>query len=187
MRILLPLIVVALAVPATTRAAENISVPAFRSIELRGGGAVTLVPGPVQRVTIISGSSEYTHIYVKHGSRLRIDACNRQCPRNYPLQIRIESPTVPILAVEGGGKISTARGFAAQPQLIVAADSGGEIDAREVPAAVVTAAVQGGGEIKVQALRTLTGAVCGGGSIRYWGSPAVTTAIDGGGSVRRGY
>ena len=46
-----------------------------------------------------------------------------------------------------------------------------------------TAAVSGGGEIKVHALRALTAAVNGGGLVRYLGNPRLTTAIRGGGAV----
>jgi hypothetical protein len=186
MRILLPVVVAAaLALPVQTHAAETVPVPAFRSIDLRGGGDVTIVPGPVQRVTIVAGSSRFTHIYLAKEGQLRIDACNRQCPRNYPLQIRIESPSMPSVAIAGGGTIVAARGFAPQHQLWAAIKGGGTIDVRSVQANDVSAAVSGGGTIFVRPRATLSAAVQGGGDIRYSGNPQVSMAVSGGGDVRR--
>jgi hypothetical protein len=138
-------------------------------------------------VTILEGSSRFTHIYVEHGHNLRIDVCDRDCPPHYRLRVEIQSPRVPDLAVDGGGEISVANGFAPEGHLAAAVNGGGKIDARAVEAADVTAAVNGGGDLFVRARSTLTGAVRGGGVVRYWGNPSVTTAVAGGGSVQRGY
>ena len=186
MRSTLSLFALALAASAPALAAETVPVSPFTSIELRGGGSLQLRRGPVQRVTIVEGSSQYTHVYVRSEQRLRIDACNARCPNHYQLRIVIESPSVPILAVQGGGTITTAPGFGQQRELTLAVGGGGAIDARTVPSDVVTAAVSGGGSIKVQPRNVLTAAVNGGGEIRYWGNPSVTTAIQGGGTVRPG-
>ena len=181
---ILPLFALALAASAPALATETLAVSPFQSIELRGGGDIQVRRSPVQRVTLVEGSSQYTSIRVLSSGRLRIDACNAQCPRNYRLNILVESPTVPILAVDGGGKITTANGFGAQQQLVAAVNGGGVIDTSNVAIDTATAAVSGGGEIKLRALRTLTAAVNGGGLVRYWGNPRVTTAIRGGGAVR---
>lgn len=187
MRSILPLFAFAVAVSGPVAAAEVVPVPAFRAIELRGGGDVTLRAGPVQRVTIVEGSSRVTRVSVARDGGLRIDACNARCPRQYRLRVVIEGPTVPTLAVQGGGSITAALGFAAQRELTVAVDGGGAIDVRAVPSRSVTAAVSGGGAIKTAPQRSLTAAVNGGGSIRYWGNPSVTMAVNGGGSVAPGY
>jgi len=186
MRYPLPLLLLPLAVSAPALALENVPVPEFQSIEIHGGGEILLRKGPVQRVTLAEGSSQFTNIRVLSHGRLRIDACNSSCPQLYHLRIVIDTPSVPILAVEGGGKIATDGGFGSQQQLVVAVDGGGRIDASNVPAQVATAAVHGGGEIRVRSVRTLTAAVNGGGLVRYWGDPAVTTVIQGGGAVQRG-
>ena len=144
MRVLLPFLFAVVALPVQTRAAEVVPTPAFRSIDLRGGGDVTIVRGPVQRVTIVQGSSQYTHIYLAKEGQLRIDACNSRCPNHYPLQIRIESPTVPSVAISGGGTITAAGGFAAQSKLAAAIQGGGRIDLRNVDARDVAAAIHGG-------------------------------------------
>lgn len=181
---ILPLFAFALAASAPALATETVVVPTFQSIELRGGGDILLKRAPVQRVAITEGSRQFTSVEVLSRGRLRIDACNAQCPRNYRVSILVESPTVPILAIDGGGKITVAEGFAGQRQLVVAVNGGGIVDATRVAVDTATAAVSGGGEIKVRPLRALTAAVNGGGLVRYWANPRVTTAIRGGGAVR---
>jgi len=185
MRILLPFLFAVVALPAQTHAAEVVPTPAFRSIDLRGGGDVTIVRGLVQRVTIVSGSSQFTHIYLEREGQLRIDACNSRCPRNYSLQIRIESPTVPSVAIEGGGTIVAARGFAPQTNLAAAVHAGGTIDLRAVDARDVSAAINAGGDIYVRPRVSLSAAVHAGGDIHYSGNPQVSMAVSNGGNVSR--
>jgi hypothetical protein len=184
MRVLLPFVIGLLALPAQTHA-QSVSVSPFRSIELRGGGDVEIVPGPVQRVTLLNGSTAYTTFRVENGGKLRIDACNSRCPRNYPLHIRIESPTVPSVAVAAGGTIVAARGFAPQAHLAAAVHAGGTIDLRAVDANDVSAAVNAGGDIYVRPRSTLSAAVHAGGDIHYSGSPQVSMAVSDGGNVSR--
>ena len=174
-----------LAAAAPVAAAETISVPAFRSVELRGGGNIIVRPGTPQ-VTIIEGSSQFTHFRVDDQDQLKIDACNASCPNHYNLTIEIRYPTVLPMGIKGGGKITAAPGFGHQHQLAAGVGGGGVIDFRSVSADTVAAGVNGGGKILVGESRTLAAAVSGGGEVRYAGDPKVTTVIDGGGSVRRG-
>ena len=186
MRSTLPLFTLALAISAPVLAAETIPVPQFDAVGLRGGGSVTIVPGPVERVTILEGSSRFTRVYVERGRSLKIDVCDSNCPQHYRLRVEIQSPRVPVLAVDGGGVMNVAGGFGPQHQIVAAVNGGGIIDTRSVDAGTVTAAVNGGGQLLVRARSALTGAVRGGGAVRYWGNPQVTSVIDGGGSVRPG-
>jgi hypothetical protein len=186
-RTIFPLVAMALVASVPALASELVPVPQFDAVGLEGGGSVVIVPGPVQRVSILEGSSRFTHIYVEHGRSLKIDTCDRDCPQHYRLKVEIETPRVPVLAVDGGGAINVAGGFAREGHLVAAVNGGGTIDTRAVDAGDVTAAVNGGGDLLVRASSSLTGAVRGGGVVRYWGNPRVTTAIDGGGSVRPGY
>src|SRR3982750_1441389 len=101
MRSTLPLFVLAFAASVPALAAETVPVPAFRSVELRGGGEVSVVPGPAQRVTIVEGSSQFTRMRVERDGQLKIDACNERCPHFYHLRIQVEAPRVPDLAVNG--------------------------------------------------------------------------------------
>ncbi len=183
----LPLFAFALVAAVPALAVETVPVGPFRSVELRGGGNVTVVPGPTERVTILEGSSRFTHMYIVNDGQLKIDACNEQCPRNYQLRIEIQSPRVPALAISGGGTIITSGGFRPQDHVAVAVHGGGKIDARSVDAEEVAAAVNGGGELLVRPRVSLAAAVNGGGNIRYWGNPSVSEAIRGGGAVSHGY
>src|SRR4029079_18762077 len=145
MRSLVPLFTIALAAAAPALATESISVPAFRSVQLRGGGDVSLRPGPVQRVTIFEGSTSVTRFRVGRDGQLKIDVCDGNCPRNYHLRVDIQSPSAPDVAIAGGGLIRASGGFPAQRQLSAAISGGGKIDMLAVSAASVNAAVHGGG------------------------------------------
>jgi hypothetical protein len=182
----LPLFAAALLVSAPVFASELVPIQNFRSIELRGGGVVDVVPGPAQRVTIVEGTSQFTHMYVDRQGKLVINTCDQRCPPEYRLRVQIQSPRVPNLAIDGGGVMTTSGGFAPQPHLDAAVNGGGTIDARSVEVASVSAAVNGGGKLQVRPRQSLAAAVNGGGHIIYWGNPVTTVAIRGGGGVSRG-
>lgn len=181
----LAFLAVAFAAAAPLLAAETIPVSEFRGVELRGGGSVVVRPGPVQRVILLSGSTQFTTITVEPEGRLRISACNHQCPRNYNLRIQIETPRVPGLAIAGGGEIEIAPGFAPQERVAAAVKGGGEINVRSVRAGNVSAAINGGGKVLAGNPATLTAAINGGGEVTYAGNPQITSAVRGGGELRR--
>lgn len=172
--------------PTTLRAAEPVSVPTFRSVDLRGGGSIVFTPGAAQRVTLVEGSSRVTRLSVDRSGRLTISACDGRCPANYKLRIEIHAPQMPDVALNGGGAIRAATGFRPQLRIAAAINGGGHIDLRALRTDAATAAVKGGGEIKVQARVSLMAAVAGGGAVRYWGNPRVSSAVQGGGWVGRG-
>lgn len=182
-----PIFALAFAVSAPVLAAEVVPVSSFDSVELRGGGDVAIVPGPAQRVTILNGSTRFTSFRMRRDGELEIDACNERCPHNYNLRIRIESPSLPNVAIAGGGTITAAPGFRAQRHVAAAVKGGGTINVRAVDAMDVSAAVNGGGDIYVRPRATLSAAVHGGGEVHYSGNPQVSMAIAGGGDVRRDY
>jgi len=182
----LPLFTAALLVSAPVLASEFVPVQNFRSVELRGGGIVDVLPGPAERVTILEGSGQFTHMHVDRDGKLVINTCDERCPPTYRLRVEIRSPRVPDLAIDGGGVMTTSGGFAPQGHLNAAVNGGGQIDARSVEAASVSAAVNGGGQLLVRPRQSLSAAVNGGGHIRYWGNPATSVAIRGGGGVSRG-
>ena len=185
MRSIIPMFATAFVAAAPALATEIIAVPQFRSVELRGGGAVEVAPGPIERVTIVEGSSQFTRMHVEEDGKLRIDTCEERCPAGYRLRVQIQSPRVPSLAIDGGGSMVTAPGFASQSELAAAVNGGGRIDARSVDAFRVSAAVNGGGDILVRPRAALSAAVNGGGHVRYLGNPATSVAIRGGGAVAR--
>jgi hypothetical protein len=184
MRPAIVLVPIALLGAAPLAAAETVPVPAFRSVELRGGGDIVVRPGPA-RVTLLQGSSQFTRFVVDGDGQLKIDACNANCPRHYELRIEISYPTVLPMGIKGGGKIAVTPGYARQRVLAAGVGGGGTIDLRSVAADTVAAGVNGGGKILVGASNSIAAAVSGGGEIRYAGNPAVTRVIDGGGSIRR--
>jgi Putative auto-transporter adhesin, head GIN domain len=163
----------------------NIPVTGFDSVELRGGGHVTLRYGNSDRVTLLAGSTQFTQFHLERGHNLVIDACNSQCPSQYHLEIEIVMPHLAAVAIDGGGHIESSPGFPAQGAITAAVNGGGNIDLRSIAAANGTAAVSGGGRIHIHVDQHLTAAVNGGGSIGYLGAADVTTAVNGGGSVRR--
>ncbi|MGH6870498.1 MAG: GIN domain-containing protein [Rhizomicrobium sp.] len=176
----------ALAAPACAQTV--VPTPAFDSVELEGGGHVTIKHGDVQRVTIVKGSTQYTRIGTEmlQPRKLKIDACNENCPQHYDLEIVIETPSIAAVAISGGGHIETAGAFPGQHAVTAAIEGGGHVDLRSIDADNATAAVEGGGHIELRAEKHLTAAVDGGGHITYWGSPEVTEAVNGGGEVSRG-
>jgi len=183
MRWTLPLITIAaVAVPAL--ASESIPVPTFREVQIRGGGMVDIVPGPMQRVTLVEGSTQFTRFHVDSNGQLKIDTCADRCPQIYRMRVEVQSPSVPDVAVNGGGIITVGRGFSPQRHLEAAISGGGKIDTSDVDAATVGAAINGGGDILIRARDALSAAVNGGGLIRFRGHPQVSSAVRGGGLVR---
>lgn len=187
------------AAPQQASAQTVVPVPEFRSVELNGGGKVILRHGPVQRVTLIRGSTEITRVRVEGGERRRIgkdsyvsnadqlviDACKRSCS-GYDLVVEVVTPSIEAIAINGGGRIAAEGRFPRQANVGMAVNGGGLIDARALPVSNVGAAVSGGGLIQTRAESTLGAAIQGGGAIRYWGDPTIGTSIDGGGTVTRG-
>jgi hypothetical protein len=156
----------------------------FQSIELRGGGTVTVRHGPVRRVAVRSGGAGRAIRY--EGDKLVIDRCGRPCPAGHRIEVDVTAPSLAGLAVTDGGTIQLVDGFPSQAEVAAAVSSGGTIDMRRLGAARVTAAVAQGGRIFATAGRELTAAVLDGGLVTYWGNPKVTSSVRRGGAVVRG-
>ena len=169
------------AAPSATQ--TPVSVGRFDSVDLRGGGRVTIRHGDTQRVTLLRGNTEMSRLSVDRDGKLEIRACVRSCS-NYRLEVEIVTPQLEAIAITGGGSIQTESGFAERRDLALAICSDGELDATAVPAVNVAASVHGGGAILTRARGTLAASINGGGTIRYRGDPAVTAAVNGGGTVR---
>jgi len=175
-----------MAYPPAASADEDISVPAFKSVELRNGAHVILRHGAKRRVAVIQGNVVESTIRVEEGGKLLIDRCPDGCSRDYRLEVEIVAPEIDALSVTDGGWLRCAGAFPKQPGLALAVESGGIIDARSVRADVVAAAVQQGGRIFTEPRETLTAAIAQGGAITYWGNPDVQRSIQDGGVVTRG-
>ena len=173
--------VAALAAAAPAAAQTPVPLPAFDSVELRGGGRVTLRHGPEQRVTLLRGDLETSRLSVED-DRLTIEACVPTC-RDDHLEVEIVTPGIAGVGVHGGGVVLTEGAFPAREQLAAGIRGGGSIDLTGIEADNVAAGIQGGGLIRAHARETLVAGITGGGSIRYLGDPAVTSSVRGGGSV----
>ena len=170
----------AIAFPAVAQ--TPVPVSAFDSIELRGGGTLSVRHGDRQRVTLISGNLETSRFAVDEDGQLTIEACRRSC-RDYRLQVEVVTPDIDALAIHGGGSIRTEGAFPRSGSLAVAIHGGGVIDAEALESSSVAASINGGGTIRTRARSSLAASINGGGSIRYLGDPHVTSSINGGGSV----
>jgi hypothetical protein len=166
-------------------AGTDVSVAPFKSIQLRGGGHVVFHYGATQHVTLVKGGTQFAQFEIIEGNTLRIDACNKNCPHHYDLEVDIVSPEIDGVAVEGGGKIDSQGAFPKQDKIGAAVEGGGKIDIRTMSVDEVEAAVSGGGHITAKPAHTLHAAVNGGGMIAYEGNPVVISAINGGGSVSK--
>ena len=172
------------ALPAAALAQAPAAAPSFRSIELRGGGTVTVRHGPVGRVAVRSGGASRAIRY--EGETLVIDRCRRPCPAGHRIEVEVTAPRLAGLAVTDGGTIQLVDSFPPQAEVAAAVSSGGTIDIRRLGAGHVTAAVSQGGRILASAGRELTAAVLDGGLVTYWGNPKVTSSVRRGGAVVRG-
>jgi Putative auto-transporter adhesin, head GIN domain len=166
--------------PATAQTA--VDVPAFDSVELRGGGTVTIRHGASQSVTLLSGNLETSRFTVGDEGRLTIRACASTC-RDYALRVEIVTPELNGVGISGGGSLRAEGPFPPQDELAIGINGGGTIDLSAIDAGNVAAGIEGGGSIRTHARHTLVAGINGGGTIRYEGSPSVTSGINGGGTV----
>lgn len=169
-------------VHAPAQAQTPVDVPAFDSVELEGGGTVTIRHGPTQRVTLIRGDLATSDFSVDDDGRLTIRACRRSCA-DYRLEVEIVTPAIDAVAIEGGGHLTAEGNFPARDRFAIAINGGGSINMAAVESDDVAAAIRGGGIITANARRNLAASIRGGGAIRYLGGPSVASSIQGGGVV----
>lgn len=171
------------AVPAVASAQKVTPVDKFNSLELRGGGTITIRQAAVQRVTVIEATSDRPQVEVVDGGKLILAPCSGVCFGPNHFEVLVETPVMSSVAIKGGGHIVSEGNFAQQGAVSAAIHGGGMIDLKTMPAQSASAAIRGGGKIVMAAQDSLSASIAGGGSIRYLGHPAVSTSIHGGGSV----
>jgi hypothetical protein len=181
--LLLPVIASLLA-SAQSQPGAAASPAQFQSIELRGGGTVTVRHGATHRVRV-SGDSSGRPIH-SEGENLVIDRCARPCARGHRIEVEIVTPAIARLAVRDGGLIQLVGAFPSQAAVAASVSSGGTIDMRPLEAARVSAAVNDGGRILARPGREMAATVADGGNITYWGDAAVTSSVRRGGVVAQG-
>ncbi|MGQ0659608.1 hypothetical protein [Sphingosinicella sp.] len=179
------LVAAALAAPAAGQPISSVSLGEFRSVELRGGGRVTVRHAPARGFMLREGNLALSRVELV-GDRLVIERCRDHCPHGYRLEVEVTAPEIDALAVTDGGLLQASGDFPARAALAIAVVSGGMIDARSLPAAQVAAAVQQGGGILVRPGRELAASVSNGGIVTYFGDARVTSSVSHGGAVVRG-
>lgn len=170
--------------PASSQPVGAEPAAAFQSIELRGGGTVTVRYGPTRQVVVRDANPDRP--IRADGATLLIDRCSGECRRGHRIAVEVVTPELGRVAVSDGGRIELVGDFPRQAAIAASVSSGGTIDIRPIEAARVTAAVEQGGRILARAGRQLTASVSDGGNVTYWGDASVTSSIRRGGVVERG-
>lgn len=174
------------AAPVTAWAQTVMPTDKFTSVDLHGGGVITIHQGPTQRVTLVRGDPKVAHFEVtdrEHGGRLIMSPCEGACWGSHHFEVDIETPVLNGAAIHGGGHITAHGAFPAQGAVAASIHGGGEIDMKDVPAQSASASIHGGGKIMVSAKSSLAAEIMGGGAIRYLGQPTVSSSIHGGGNI----
>lgn len=172
------------AAPAVAAAQTVIPTARFTSVELHGGGSISIRQAPVQRVTLVRGDAKLAGFDVDSSGKLIIRSCRGMCWGSHQrLEVAIDTPELNGAQIHGGGRIEAHGAFPAQRAVTAAIMGGGDIDMRDVPAQTASAAIHGGGKIFVTAQNSLSAKIFGGGEIRYLGQPTVNSAIHGGGRI----
>lgn len=174
-----------LAAPAAM-AAMTIPVEHFSGIHATDGAMVTVRYGATQQVVLVKGDPHISRIGVRNGTLELATCVLPQCPRHYEFEVEVTTPNISAIAAEDGATIMAEGSFPAQGALSVAANDGGNIDLRALPAANVNAKAEDGGNIRLRASGTLNASADDGGNILYWGNPALNRRVDDGGNVSQG-
>lgn len=177
---------IAIAAPAVAAAQTVAPLDKFTSVDLHGGGVITIRQGPVQRVTLVRGDPKVAHFEVtdrNRGGRLVISPCEGFCWGSHHLEVEIETPELDGLAIHGGGRLVAHGAFPARGAVSAVIHGGGDIDMKDVPAQSASVAIYGRGKIYVTAQNSLSASIYGGGAIRYLGQPTVNSEIHGGGTI----
>jgi len=186
LKAILPALALAAIAPTAALADQTINVPPFKTVEVHGGGRVTLRHGDRQRVVMIKGDLKIAQIEVKGDGRLILSPCRDWCWGNHELVVDVTTPAIAGISVHGGGDLRAEGGFPRQPSLDVDVHGGGDADVRAIAAEKVSAEVHGGGDAEVRAERTLNAEVRGGGDLHFWGHPQVNSQTRGGGDISSG-
>lgn len=182
---LVALIVAPILLSAAAFAGTDVSVPHFTDVAARAGAEVKLVYGPSQRVTVLEGDLKRGRIEVKDGHRLEIAGCDGSfCWGSHKLVVEVVTPQIDFVLAQSGAQVTASGEFPKQAHLTVRAYSGGEADARAIPAEAVDAQAGSGGNADVHALSMLKARANSGGQLRYMGRPAqVDSQSNSGGGI----
>lgn len=183
---------------------ETRTVSSFSRVELSGAEELEVPYAADVRVEV-SGYRNLVSDYetTVNGSTLKLkfdkDVWN---VRNNNLTVRIYTPDLDAVSLEGSGKITVMNNgdihlhgaeingsgdiTVSQPTATARKfeiNGSGKIFARDASGADVDAEINGSGNIEVTATKTLNATVNGSGTVEYWGGVKVTTNISGSGEV----
>jgi hypothetical protein len=176
-----------LLVSAAPLAAQTaVRVAAFSSIELDGGGHVTLRHGLEQTVIFLKGNTDCAQATVGDGGKLIIKKNKGRCPKGYDLEIEIFTPRAAEISVSNGGTIQSRGVFPRQPDIKAVVRHGGTIDIRSITTDRVVASVEEGGGVFAAPAIALSASIVNGGHIRYWGDAKIVSSVRHGGAVIKG-
>ena len=171
--------------PASAQPAVAPGPASFTSIELRGGGTVTVRHGPTRQVAVRS-ENPGRPLRIE-GNQLLIDRCTAPCRRGHRIDVEIVTPELSRVAISDGGRLVViGDDFPRQASIAASVSSGGLIDIRSVEAGRVSAAIEHGGGILARPERELVANIAHGGNVTYWGDPTVRSSVVRGGAVQRG-
>lgn len=182
MKFAIALAAASLALAAPAFAGQVIPVGSFNAVEASDGAHVIIRHGNVQQVTMIEGSTEYSHFDVRDGVLHLVTCQGWHCPWHYKFKVEVVMPDVKAIDASDGAYIETQGSFPGQRDLAVKATDGGNIDARAIAAANVNAHASDGGNLKIHPRQSMKAHADDGGNIEYWGNPTITTLVaeDGG-------
>lgn len=177
-------VLASLFVPAQGQAAAPSGAASYRSIELHGGGTVSVRYGPERRVIVTT--TDHGREIRSEADRLVIERCRGECPQGHRIEIEVVTPELAALAVTDGGTIRLVGDFPAQQAVAASVSDGGTIDVRSLEASSISASVSQGGRILAYPRRQLAASISDGGIVTYWGTAAVRSSVRRGGTVVRG-
>ena len=161
---------------------------AFTTLTAAAGTEVTLRPGDAFRIVLDDVARQRT-VFDAEGDTLRI-TCRQSgrrgsCVRGDRGEVTVYAPSIAGLRASSGAVLTIADGFAEQPSLTARVSSGGDLDARALPAATVDASASSGGSMLVTATRRIDASASSGGSVRYWGDAEGDLRESSGGNISR--
>ena len=178
----LAILAVSMALAAPAFAGQTISVAPFNAVEASDGAHVIIRHGNAQQVTMVEGSTEYSRFEVRDGVLHLVTCQGWHCPWNYKFKVEVTMPQIKAIDASDGAYIETQGAFPTQGELAVKATDGGNVDARAVAAANVSAKASDGGNLRIHPLKSMQARADDGGNIDYWGNPTITNLVaeDGG-------
>ncbi|HEY2034782.1 MAG TPA: DUF2807 domain-containing protein [Rhizomicrobium sp.] len=180
MKFAIALAAIVLATPAV--AGQVIPVGPFHAVEASDGAHVIVRHGDRQQVTMIEGSTEYSRFEVREGVLHLVTCQGWHCPHYYKFKVEVVMPAINAIEASDGAYIETQGSFPGQRDLAVKATDGGNIDARGLAAANISAKASDGGNLKIHPLKSMQARADDGGNIDYWGNPTISSLVaeDGG-------